>query len=165
MSNNSYVPLSRGIIPYLKSYSGNAIKLYIYLLLIAEWKGDYKGVAEFTFNEVEEKVSVTKKTAIRALHELEAGHKEKGNKAPSFIKILCMAKARGKKSKVVIRKAKLTAPDFTGKRRKKRKAKSENQETEKPDLEKAAEGRELLEQLSGIISEGKNVREMYGGGK
>ena len=111
----SYVPTSRGLEPYLWAYSAAACKLYEWLRLIAPWQGPNKGIVEFTFEFAKSRINLSPKTISRACGELAAGHLgdvPAGKEAPPFIDILEWPRGGpGKRIKIRIRKAKLTARD------------------------------------------------------
>ncbi len=115
---SSYVPLSRGIKPYLEVYSPSAIKVYICLLIDARFNGKKKGEVEFTFAEMQKNINMNFRTVKKSLIDLAMGIKNSrsGKKAPPFIKIIKLATARGQKNRVLILKAKLTVKDFHGKK-------------------------------------------------
>ena len=113
----SYVPTSRGLVPYLWAYSPAACKLYEWLRLTADWNGEHKGTCEFTVTGASESLNLSRNTISRCIRELAVGHfgdvpAEK--KAPPFIDLLEFARGRYQKCRVGIRKAKLTAKDIHG---------------------------------------------------
>ena len=111
----SYVPTSRGLEPYLWAYSPAACKFYEWLRLIADWTGPNKGIAEFTITGAGERLNLSRNTITRCIRELAIGHfgdVPRGKEAPPFIEILEFGRGRSQKTRVRIRKAKLTVGDF-----------------------------------------------------
>ena len=111
----SYVPTSRGLIPYLWAYSPAACKLYFWFLLIAKWVGKEKGVVECTAAEAVDALNLSRSTVTRCIRELAVGHfgdVPAGREAPPFIEILKITRGRSCKMQIQIRKAKLTVGDF-----------------------------------------------------
>jgi hypothetical protein len=66
----SYVPVSRGLRNHLRSLSGNAVKLYLELLLAAAFNGPEKGQVAATFGDLALRLGMHKQTIYRAAEEL-----------------------------------------------------------------------------------------------
>ena len=66
----SYVPVSRGLRNHLRSLSGNAVKLYLELLLAAAFNGPEKGQVAATFGDLGLRLGMHKQTIYRAADEL-----------------------------------------------------------------------------------------------
>jgi len=158
----TYVPLFRGIEPYLWAYSPPAILVYLWLLIRARFKGDEKGTVEFTIGDISDGtldpsgkylvggVNLSRNTIMRALEELARGHLSNvppGREAPPFIQITRKARGRTQKWKVEILKAKLSAKDFH------RQMEAAEQKTENGKQEKLDFGaKRLLDELARGVS-------------
>jgi hypothetical protein len=66
-----FVKLRRGLRDHLGSMSGNAVKLFDWLLLAADWKGPSRGWVEASFADVAKELRFSSKTLQRACDELE----------------------------------------------------------------------------------------------
>ena len=136
-SRNTYIPLSRGIEPYLGVYSASAILVYIQIGLRAIWKvGPDHGTVEISLGpnrRLEERqakhpigvlpslagrLGMDRKTARKVLAELTKGHRvgiitRTRSTAPPFLEILeTRGKTKDKTLIVRILKAKLSARQF-----------------------------------------------------
>jgi hypothetical protein len=70
MKSESYAPVSRGLRQHLAGMSGNAVKLYLELLLSAAFAGPSKGQVAVTFAELALTLSQHKQTIHKAAREL-----------------------------------------------------------------------------------------------
>ena len=145
-NRSTYVPLFRGIEPYLWAYSPAAISVYLWLLIKARFKGDDRGTVTFSLAEIQDGdpdpsgthliggVNLSPKTIRKALEELSLGHLSNvppGREAPPFIEIIRRPTGggRGLKIKIKILRAKLsglrilTGVDEDGKQKKPSKSK------------------------------------------
>ncbi|MBV9888336.1 MAG: hypothetical protein JO119_17460, partial [Acidobacteria bacterium] len=68
-----FVQLRRGLLEHLGQMSGNATKLYVWLLMTAGWKGPLKGHVLASFADVGRSLMFSSKTLQRACDELEHG--------------------------------------------------------------------------------------------
>ncbi len=71
-----FVKLRRGLLPHLGRMSSNATKLYVWLLLSADWrKGPMRGSVVASFADIGRDLRVSSKTLQRAVEELETREK------------------------------------------------------------------------------------------
>jgi hypothetical protein len=70
ISPESYAPVSRGLREHLSKMSGNAVKLYLELLLSAVFIGPRKGQVALSFAELALNLKMHKQTVHRAAREL-----------------------------------------------------------------------------------------------
>lgn len=70
MTGETYVPLSRGLREHLPKLSGNAIKLYLLLLMDAKFAGPDKGTFSISFRDLASDLSIDRQTAFKAAREL-----------------------------------------------------------------------------------------------
>ena len=70
MKPESYAPVSRGLRQHLTTMSGNAVKLYLELLLSAAFAGPNKGQVAITFAELALNLNQHKQTIHKAAREL-----------------------------------------------------------------------------------------------
>jgi hypothetical protein len=70
ISSESYAPVSRGLLEHLPTMSGNAVKLYLDLLLNAAFSGPNKGQVAVSFAELALKLRMHKQTVHAAAREL-----------------------------------------------------------------------------------------------
>ena len=70
MSTESYVPVSRGLRGHLPKLSGNAVKLYLELLLSATFSGPRKGQVATTFAELGRNLRMHRQTVFKAAQKL-----------------------------------------------------------------------------------------------
>lgn len=118
-SRSTYVPVSRGLRPYLGVYSPQAVTLYLLLINDAAWRpGPDHGKLKITIKALQEDLGWHRQTIRNALDELVKGHpirlKTRNNMtSPPFIEILEVeGKTRGKTTTIRILKAKLTAKAY-----------------------------------------------------
>lgn len=162
-NKSTYVPLFRGIEPYLWAYSELAITVYLWLLIKARFKGEHKGTVEFNLSDIKDGypdpsgkylvggVGLSINTIKKVLRELDRGHLSSvppGREAPPFIQILKSARGRNQKWKVEILKAKLSGKKFH-KKIKAAEQKGENGKPENPDFGAQNLLEELAKNLSG----------------
>jgi hypothetical protein len=69
-SSESYAPVSRGLRKHLSEMTGNAVKLYLELLLSAAFTGPNKGQVAATFAELALRLKMHKQTVHRAARKL-----------------------------------------------------------------------------------------------
>jgi hypothetical protein len=69
-SSESYAPVSRGFRKHLAALSGNAVKLYVELLLAADFAGLHKGQVAATFAELATRLKMHRVTVFKAAKEL-----------------------------------------------------------------------------------------------
>jgi hypothetical protein len=69
-SNQSYVPFSRGFREHLPNLSGNAVKLYVELLLAARFAGPHKGEVAVSFADLALGLGMHKQTVHAAAGKL-----------------------------------------------------------------------------------------------
>lgn len=134
-TEETFLPLSRGLRKYQRVYTPAAMSLYLWLLQGAEWRpGPDYGTVEATLLEMREGLALDRKTIKTALKELERGYpfpflsRTGTDTAPAFILIEKISK-RGRQTlyRIRILKAKLRLSDFdrfTGNGRKKSAGKS-----------------------------------------
>jgi hypothetical protein len=65
-----FVKLRRGLRPHLAKMSSNSVKLYVELLLRADWKGPKRGWVETSYEDVANSLRWSLKTLQRAVEEL-----------------------------------------------------------------------------------------------
>ena len=118
-SRSNYVPISRGLRPYLGVYSPLAVTLYVLLLQDAEWRpGPDHGKVQVTIKGLREDLGWHPQTIRKSIDELVKGHPirlitRSNRTAPPFIEILkTEGRTRGKKITIQILKPKLTARAF-----------------------------------------------------
>jgi hypothetical protein len=70
-SSESYQPVSRGLRKHLAALSGNAVKLYLELLLSANFAGPNKGQVATTFVELAARLKMHRTTVHRAAKKLQ----------------------------------------------------------------------------------------------
>ena len=70
VSNETYVPLSRGIRDHLIRMTGNEVKLYLYLLINARFNGPKKGQVTGTFAEISESLGWHYETTRKTMRSL-----------------------------------------------------------------------------------------------
>ena len=70
VSTESYVPVSRGLRGHLPKLSGNAVKLYLELLLSATFSGPHKGQVATTFAELGRNLRMHRQTVFKAAQKL-----------------------------------------------------------------------------------------------
>ena len=71
VTDETYAPISRGLIEHLRSLTAAALKVYLWLLLTAAWKGAMKGKVAVSVREISGATSLGRSTISRALAELE----------------------------------------------------------------------------------------------
>jgi hypothetical protein len=184
-SQNTYIPLSRGIEPYLGVYSSSAIVAYIQIGLRAIWKvGPDHGTVELSLGpnrRLEEqqakhpigvlpnlagRLGMDRKTARRVLAELAKGHKvgiltRTRTTAPPFIEILeTRGKTKDKTFIVRILKAKLSARQFEPRTHARPPARGDDQELDLKDPKDQAQAivAELVDQVAGTV----DVKHLFG---
>lgn len=114
-SDESYVPLSRGIRNYQKTYSLGAQALYQWILTGADWRtGSDYGCLDTTIAELCEGLGVSGNSIRKYLHELSNGWplsilSRSGETAPPFVEITCSGTRRAKTLRIKILKAKMSA--------------------------------------------------------
>jgi len=69
-SSESYAPISRGLRKHLAGLSGNAVKLYLELLLAADFAGPHKGKVAATFTELATRLKMHRITIYKAAKKL-----------------------------------------------------------------------------------------------
>ena len=69
-SSESYAPFSRGFRKHLAEMSGNAVKLYVELLLAADFAGPRKGQVAATFAELAARLKMHRTTVYKAARKL-----------------------------------------------------------------------------------------------
>jgi hypothetical protein len=69
-SSESYAPVSRGFRKHLAALSGNAVKLYVELLLAADFSGPHKGQVAATFAELATHLKMHRITVFKAAKKL-----------------------------------------------------------------------------------------------
>lgn len=116
---STYVPYSRGMIPYLGVYSPRAIVLYNLLLLKADWRpGATHGQVLIAPGEIIDLLGFHHKTVEEKLQELVRGHpiaiaNKTRRAAPPFIEILeTLGATKGKAYRIQLVKAKISARDY-----------------------------------------------------
>jgi len=70
-SSESYQPVSRGLRKHLAALPGNAVKLYVELLLAADFAGPHKGQVAATFAELATRLKMHRITVFKAAKKLE----------------------------------------------------------------------------------------------
>ena len=70
LTNETYVPLSRGLLKHLKGMTGNEIKIYLYLLMRATVTGERKGMLACPIRSIAEEVGMNYTLVWRALKRL-----------------------------------------------------------------------------------------------
>jgi len=70
-TNESWLPLSRGLVKHLKGMSGNSVKVFIYILIRAGFRGEMKGKMAISFSDLAMELGMHYMTAYRAVKELE----------------------------------------------------------------------------------------------
>jgi hypothetical protein len=70
MSSESYQPFSRGLRKHLAGLSGNSVKLYVELLLAADFAGPHKGKVAATFTELSTRLNMHRVTVFKAAKKL-----------------------------------------------------------------------------------------------
>jgi len=66
----SWLPLSRGLVKHLKGMSGNSVKVFIYILIRAGFRGEMKGKMAISFSDLAMELGMHYMTAYRAVKEL-----------------------------------------------------------------------------------------------
>lgn len=66
-----WIKLRRGLCEHLPAMSGNALKLYVWLLFKARWTGAQKGSVDATFEDIATSLGFSQKTLQRMIEELE----------------------------------------------------------------------------------------------
>ena len=66
----SWLPLSRGLVKHLKGMSGNSVKVFIYILIRASFRGEMKGKTVISFSDLSMDLGIHYMTAYRAVKEL-----------------------------------------------------------------------------------------------
>lgn len=117
-SDESYVPLSRGIRRYLRTYSLGAQALYTWILTGADWRsGDDYGVISTTISELSDGLGASGNSIRKYLHELSNGWplsmlSRSGKTAPPFVEITSTGQKRAQALRIRIIKAKMSAICF-----------------------------------------------------
>src|SRR5713226_6779575 len=70
MRYTGFIKIRRGLREHLRSMSGNAVKLYCWLHLTANFGGPRKGCVESDYEEIASSLGWTKKTLQRTVAEL-----------------------------------------------------------------------------------------------
>ena len=70
MTDETYVPLSRGLKEHLKDMSSHAVKVYIFLLLDARFCGPMKGALSITIRDIATDLKMNRNVVWKALQEL-----------------------------------------------------------------------------------------------
>lgn len=76
MRNGGFIKIRRGLREHLCSMSGNAVKLYLWLHLSANYSGPKKGCAEASYRDIADCLGWNKRTLDRAIAELKAKYIE-----------------------------------------------------------------------------------------
>jgi len=167
----SWIPLSRGIEPYLGSYTPEAITLYLTLALRADWReGKDYGVVEVSVGacpalaalerqdpigkaaDLSARLGMDRRTVSARLRELALGNPigiltPNRESSPPFIKILEeKGRTKGKTLRIKILKAKLTAKVFRAHAHAHARQKPDQQPQDLGDPK--ADGEALLEDLT-----------------
>ena len=66
----SWLPFSRGLVKHLKDMSGNSVKVFIYILIRAGFRGEMKGKTVISFSDLATELGMHYMTAYRAVKEL-----------------------------------------------------------------------------------------------
>ena len=151
-SDETYVPLSRGIRPYLKTYTSTAISLYNWILSGAEWKSgkDY-GTLWTSYKEMSDALRRSGNTIRKAIHELSSGYplsmlSRSGETAPPFIEIAEESgTTRDKRIKIRILKAKMSGKCFQAANGKKKKAPARRKSPRQDPLEPRIDDPDTIE--------------------